>query len=138
MLRQMYTAVVVALIAAVAALGTSLITAYRQKKIAESQETSSKAIAESQQAAAEKLERLRDQLEAQRELVYTYDRELKARRVDAYMSLYKRTATSRRYWRTNPKRIELSDFSQAFDEWYFSEQAASSFRTRQDKPIFRC
>ena len=121
MLRQMYTAVVVALIAAVAALGTSLITAYRQKKIAEGQETSSKAIAEGQQAAAEKLERLRDQLEAQRELVYTYDRELKARRVEAYMSLYTRTATSRRYWRTNPKRIELSDFSQAFDEWYFSE-----------------
>jgi hypothetical protein len=37
------------------------------------------------------------------------------------MSLYKRTDKLPRYWRTNPKRMELSDFSKAFDGWYFSE-----------------
>ena len=49
-----------------------------------------------------------------RELEYAYDRELK-RRIEAYMSLYKRTDKLPRYWRTNPKRMELSDFSKAFD-----------------------
>jgi hypothetical protein len=56
-----------------------------------------------------------------RELAYAYDRELRARRIEAYMSIYKRTGKLPRYWRTNPKRVELSDFSQAFDGWYFGE-----------------
>jgi hypothetical protein len=45
-----------------------------------------------------------------RELAYAYDRELRARRMDAYMSLYKRTGKLPRYWPTNPKRKELRDF----------------------------
>ena len=56
-----------------------------------------------------------------RELAYTYDRELRARRIEAYMSLYKRTDKLPRYWRTNPQRMELSDFSEAFEGWYFGE-----------------
>jgi len=56
-----------------------------------------------------------------RELEYAYDRELRARRIEAYMSLYKRTDKLPRYWRANPKRIELSDFSEAFEGWYFGE-----------------
>jgi len=56
-----------------------------------------------------------------RELEYAYDRELRARRIEAYMSLYKRTDKLPRYWRTNPKRMDLSNFSEAFDDWYFGE-----------------
>jgi hypothetical protein len=68
----METGVVVALIAAVVALGTSLITVYNQralardqKDLAESQDASSKAMAKSQQKASEKLELLRHELEAE-------------------------------------------------------------------------
>ncbi len=57
----------------------------------------------------------------QRELAYTYDRELRARRMEAYVSLYKRTDKLPRYWPINPERRELRDFSEAFHEWYFSE-----------------
>ena len=56
-----------------------------------------------------------------RELEYTYDRELRARRVEAYISLYERTGKLPRYWRTNPPRTELSSWSEGFDSWYFDE-----------------
>src|SRR2546421_408141 len=64
---------------------------------------------------------LTSRAQMRRELEYAYDRELRARRIEAYMSLYKRTDKLPRYWRTNPKRMELSDFSYAFDGWYFGE-----------------
>jgi hypothetical protein len=64
---------------------------------------------------------LTNRAQMRRELEYAYDRELRARRIEAYMSLYKRTDKLPRYWLTNPKRIELSDFSEAFEGWYFGE-----------------
>jgi hypothetical protein len=64
---------------------------------------------------------LTSRAQMRRELEYAYDRELRARRIEAYMSLYKRTDKLPRYWRANPKRMELSDFSHAFDGWYFGE-----------------
>jgi hypothetical protein len=64
---------------------------------------------------------LTSRAQMRRELEYAYDRELRARRIEAYMSLYKRTDKLPRYWRINPKRMELSDFSYAFDGWYFGE-----------------
>jgi hypothetical protein len=64
---------------------------------------------------------LTSRAQMRRELEYAYDRELRARRIEAYMSLYKRTDKLPRYWRTNPKRMELSNFSEAFDPWYFGE-----------------
>ncbi|HKQ00030.1 MAG TPA: hypothetical protein VJ735_06840 [Actinomycetes bacterium] len=64
---------------------------------------------------------LTSRAQMRRELEYAYDRELRARRIEAYMSFYKRTDKLPRYWRTNPRRMELSDSSQAFDGWYFGE-----------------
>jgi len=64
---------------------------------------------------------LTNRAQMRRELSYAYDRELRAHRIEAYMSLYRRTDKLPRYWRTNPKRMELSDFSEAFEGWYFGE-----------------
>jgi hypothetical protein len=56
-----------------------------------------------------------------RELAFHYDRELRVRRFEAYGSLYMRTKVLPRYWRTNPRRPELSEWGFSFDEWYFDE-----------------
>jgi hypothetical protein len=56
-----------------------------------------------------------------RELEYAHDRELRTRRLDPYMSLYRRTKTLPRYWRTAPARAELSAWSEGLHEWYFDE-----------------
>jgi hypothetical protein len=56
-----------------------------------------------------------------RELEHTYDQELRTRRVESYMSLYKRTDKLPRYWETNPLRSEMQGWVQAFDDWYFGE-----------------
>ena len=56
-----------------------------------------------------------------RELEYTYDRELRARRVEAYVSLYRRTDKFPRYWPTLPARKDINSWSQSFDDWYFGE-----------------
>jgi hypothetical protein len=37
------------------------------------------------------------------------------------MSLYRRTKSLPRYWRTAPARAELSVWSEGLDEWYFDE-----------------
>jgi hypothetical protein len=64
---------------------------------------------------------LTSRAQMRRELEYAYDRDLRARRVEAYMSLYRRTANLPRYWRTKPARTELSGWSEGFDSWYFDE-----------------
>ena len=56
-----------------------------------------------------------------RELEHTYDQELRTRRMESYMSLYKRTDKLPRYWTTNPVRSEMQGWVQAFDDWYFGE-----------------
>ena len=56
-----------------------------------------------------------------RELEYAYDRELRMRRVEPYMSLYRRTEKLPRYWRTPPATSDLSDWSESFHDWYFTE-----------------
>jgi hypothetical protein len=56
-----------------------------------------------------------------RELEHTYDQELRTRRMESYMSLYKRTDKLPRYWETNPIRSEMQGWVQAFDDWYFGE-----------------
>jgi hypothetical protein len=64
---------------------------------------------------------LTSRAQMRRDLAYAYDRDLRACRIEAYMSLYRLTDKLPRYWRTNPQRMELSDFSEAFDGWYFGE-----------------
>jgi hypothetical protein len=56
-----------------------------------------------------------------RELEYALDRDLRMRRLEPYMSLYRRTEKLPRYWRTSPARADLSDWSEGFHEWYFAE-----------------
>jgi hypothetical protein len=56
-----------------------------------------------------------------RELEYAHDRELRNRRLEPYMSLYRRTQSLPRYWRTAPARVELSAWSEGLHEWYFDE-----------------
>jgi hypothetical protein len=56
-----------------------------------------------------------------RDLEYAYDRELRTQRMIAYRSLYARTVVLPRYWRENPRRRVLADWSQSFHEWYFTE-----------------
>jgi hypothetical protein len=56
-----------------------------------------------------------------RELEFAHDRELRTRRLEPYMSLYRRTKSLPRYWRTAPARAELSAWSEGLHEWYFDE-----------------
>jgi hypothetical protein len=57
-----------------------------------------------------------------RELEHTYDQELRTRRMESYMSLYKRTDKLPRYWPTKqPTRREMQEWVRAFDDWYFGE-----------------
>jgi hypothetical protein len=57
-----------------------------------------------------------------RELQHTYDQELRTRRMEAYMSLYKRTDKLPRYWPAKqPVRREMQGWVRAFDDWYFGE-----------------
>jgi len=56
-----------------------------------------------------------------RELEYAHDRELRTRRLEPYMSLYRRTKSLPRYWRTAPARAEMSAWSEGLHEWYFDE-----------------
>jgi hypothetical protein len=57
-----------------------------------------------------------------RELVHSYDQELKARRVDAYRGLYKLTGKMPRYWPgRRPVRADMHEWPHAFDDWYFGE-----------------
>jgi len=56
-----------------------------------------------------------------RELEYAYDREVRAWRVQGYISLYKRTANFPRYWPTNPARTDLRSWVDGLDDWYFAE-----------------
>jgi hypothetical protein len=58
---------------------------------------------------------------ARRELEYAHDRELRTRRLDPYMSLYRRTKTLPRYYRSPPARAELRGWSESLHEWYFDE-----------------
>ena len=60
-------------------------------------------------------------IQLRRELEYAHDRELRTRRLDPYMSLYRRTKTLPRYWRTAPLRAELASWSESLHEWYFDE-----------------
>jgi hypothetical protein len=64
---------------------------------------------------------LTSRAQLRRELEYEYDRDLRARRVEAYASLYRRTANLPRYRRTKPARTELSGWSEGFHSWYFDE-----------------
>ena len=64
---------------------------------------------------------LTSRVQMRRELQHTYDRELKSRRTDAYISLYKRTSNLPRYWPTKPQRSALREWADIFDEWYFRE-----------------
>jgi hypothetical protein len=61
----------------------------------------------------------RDQM--RRELAHGYDQELRARRIDSYVSLYKRTDKLPRYWPANPVRSEMDGWVRAFHDWYFAE-----------------
>jgi hypothetical protein len=57
-----------------------------------------------------------------RQLEHTYDQELRTRRMESYMSLYKRTGTLPRYWPAKqPIRKEMQGWVRAFDDWYFGE-----------------
>jgi hypothetical protein len=57
-----------------------------------------------------------------RELEHTYDQELRTRRMESYMSLYKRTEKLPRYWPAQqPIRREMQEWVRAFDDWYFGE-----------------
>jgi hypothetical protein len=56
-----------------------------------------------------------------RELQYSYDRELRTRRMDAYVSLYRQTGNMPRYWTTNPARSLLSTWANGLNDWYFKE-----------------
>jgi len=57
-----------------------------------------------------------------RELEHTYDQELRTRRMDSYMPLYKQTDTLPRYWQSKqPIRREMQEWARAFDDWYFGE-----------------
>jgi hypothetical protein len=78
---------------------------------------------------------LTSRAQMRRELEYAYDRELRARRIEAYVSLYKRTDKLPRYWRTNPRRMDLSDFSEAFEPWYFGE-AGGLFLTNEARQAY--
>lgn len=68
-----------------------------------------------------------------RELAFHYDRELRIRRFEAYKSLYMRTKILPRYWRTNPTRSEISEWS--FDEWYFDE-SGGMFLTNAARELY--
>src|SRR4051794_22361935 len=56
-----------------------------------------------------------------RDLVYNYDKDLRARRITAYATLYKLTGNMPRYWTTNPPRDALLGWADEFDKWYFGE-----------------
>lgn len=57
-----------------------------------------------------------------RELEYAYDRDLRARRIVSYISLYKLTGNMPRYWPTgNPARSDLLNWGRGLDDWYFGE-----------------
>jgi hypothetical protein len=58
-----------------------------------------------------------------RELEHAYDQELRTRRVESYMSLYKRTDKLPRYYSPGeqPVRREMQGWVRAFDDWYFGE-----------------
>jgi hypothetical protein len=64
---------------------------------------------------------LTGRVQMRRELEYAHDRELRTRRLEPYMSLYRRTKSLPRYWRTAPARAELSAWSEGLHEWYFDE-----------------
>jgi hypothetical protein len=56
-----------------------------------------------------------------RELQYSYDRDLRTRRMDAYVSLYRQTGNMPRYWTTTPARSHLNAWASALGDWYFKE-----------------
>lgn len=56
-----------------------------------------------------------------RELEHAYDQELRTRRMESYMSLYKRTDKLPRYWLKKPVRRDMRGWAQEFDDWYFRE-----------------
>jgi hypothetical protein len=56
-----------------------------------------------------------------RELQYSYDRELRTRRMDSYASLYRQTGNMPRYWTNHPARSLLSTWASGLVDWYFRE-----------------
>jgi hypothetical protein len=58
----------------------------------------------------------------QRQLVQTYDQDLRARRIDAYKGLYKLSGKMPRQWPgQQPSRSDMRDWPKAFDDWYFGD-----------------
>jgi hypothetical protein len=64
---------------------------------------------------------LTGRVQMRRELEFAHDRELRTRRLDPYMSLYRRTKMLPRYWRIAPARAEFAAWADSLHEWYFDE-----------------
>ena len=70
-----------------------------------------------------------------REPEHTYDQELRTRRMESYMSLYKRTDKLPRYWPAKqPIRREMQEWVRAFDDWYFGEAGGMFLSDKARQP----
>jgi len=79
---------------------------------------------------------LTSRAQMRRELVYTYDQNLRARRVDAYQGSYKLTSKMPRQWPGEaPVRREMHEWAHQFDDWYFGE-AGGMFLTNDARDAY--